>query len=47
VLIDEGHPREAEPYLREAIIESERSPSPDSVRIAEARALLTRVAGSR
>lgn len=47
VLIDADRPREAEPYLREGVAQWEQNPSPDSTRIAEARALLIRVAGNR
>lgn len=47
VLLDAGRPREAEPYLREGVTEWERNSAPDSTGIAEARALLIRVAGNR
>jgi serine/threonine protein kinase len=47
VLLDAKRPREAEPYLRESLAEWERNPAPDSILLAEARALLTRVAGNR
>ena len=47
VLLDTHRPREAQPYLREGIAEWERNPSPDSTQMAEARALLIRVAGNR
>jgi tetratricopeptide (TPR) repeat protein len=47
VLLDARRPREAEPYLREGVTEWERNSTADSTRVAEARALLTRVAGNR
>ncbi|MGI9076695.1 MAG: tetratricopeptide repeat protein [Gemmatimonadaceae bacterium] len=47
VVLDAGRPREAEQYLREGLAQWEGNPAPDSARIAEARALLIRVAGNR
>jgi hypothetical protein len=45
VILDAGRPREAEPFIREGIIQWGLNPAHDPTRIAEARALLTRVAG--
>lgn len=47
VLFDSARPREAEQLIREGVTEWERNATADPTRIAEARALLIRVAGSR
>ena len=47
VLLKRNRPREAEPYLREAVLQWERNAAPDSVRLAEARDLLIQAAGRR
>jgi tetratricopeptide (TPR) repeat protein len=45
VILDAGRPREAERFIREGVSQWEINPEHDPTRIAEARALLIRVAG--
>jgi hypothetical protein len=47
VLIDAGQPSAAEPFLREGMTAWQRNAAPDSALMAEARDLLSRVAGNR